>query len=701
MKKLFTSVLFAAISTFGFSQYFMIPNDNAVGNPRNINMQDAEYPIGGGLPTTPGDQWTTIVTGPATSWTSAQTIPFPFEFNGGLVSSYAVHPSGVVSFITDPLVLGAYNPSSTPSALPSANIPDSSICYWGLTIGQGDAIVKKTFGEAPFRQHWIMFNSAVSAGTQSGWVYGSIVFEETTNRIYMVNQRIQCIVGQSQCAGRPALTVGIQIDGNTVFQQPSSPNYNGGTTGNDPGRADNSYTEFVPGSQPTNSMRLLSVNLDRYLTTANAPFTITGNLRNIGSALLSSYDLSYSINGGAPVTANITGKAHGTNSTDPYTHTIPWTPTDGNYDIKVWCANPNGALDPLGYTDTVETSVSVVDTVIQRLPLYEVFTSSTCGPCRPGNDNFHGIVASYPGEYVAVKYQQNFPGTGDPYCTTEAVNRRNAYSVSSIPRMELDGGWDQNANNFTAALHQEYRSVPAFMTIDATYEVIKATQTVNIEIDVNSYLDYDPSLYRLFTAIIEGTTFENVKSNGETEFIDVMKKMLPNEQGEIITTPITKGANIKRSLSHTFPGSYRLPSDGQTANRINHASEHSIEELTDLKVAVWIQRLGNQEVLQAAWAENVSDYTGSEEIATKDMGVQVYPNPASNMVNVSYELKNNQEVEVSLMNAMGAIIESSTVNANSGSNAAVINVEGLSNGIYFVNVKSGDDVVTKKFMVAK
>ena len=700
MRKLFTSVLFVAIASLGFSQYYYVPNDNAGGNPGNVNKEDSEYPAnGGGLPTS----WSVVVSGPTSTWTSAQTIPFNFQFMGNAVTEYAIHPSGVVSFITDPLVLGAYAPSSTPSALPNATIPDSSLCYWGLSIGTGDFIVKKTFGTAPNRQHWIMFNSAVSAGTQTGWVYGSIVLEEGSNKIYFVNQRIQCVSGQSQCAGRPALSVGIQVDGSTAYQQPQSPNYSGGSTGNDPSRVDNGYSEFVPGTQPTNSVVMIDVGSDKYLKLNNAPYTISGNMRNLGSALLSSYDLVYQINNDAPVVDNVTGKAIGTFSNDTYSHSTTWNPTAaGDYTIKVWVANPNGGSDPDMSDDTVSTSVTVVDTFIQRKPLYEVFTSSTCGPCRPGNENFHNVVAGKDDEYVAVKYQQNFPGSGDPYATNETVNRRNAYGVNSIPRMELDGGWDQNASSFTAALHNQYRDVPSFLNIRSTYDVDTTgakVVTINTEIDVVA--DIDPALYRLFTVIIEGTTFENVKSNGESEFIDVVKKMLPNEQGEIITDPMTAGATITKSTSHTFPGSFRLPADGQTANRINHATEHSVEGFTDLKVAVWVQRTGTDEVLQATWAENLSDYTSTKEVEAADMSVTVYPNPARDFVQVAYNLDNNQEIEISLINSMGAVIEHSATSASMGGNAATIDTEGLSNGVYFINVKSGEENVTKKFMIAR
>src|SRR6478672_10485116 len=112
-----------------------------------------------------------------------------------------------------------------------------------------------------------------------------------------------------------------------------------------------------------------------------------------------------------------------------------------------------------------------------RYPLYEVFTSSTCGPCYNGNAVYEGVVASKPAsDYVCVKYQQNFPVisgiVGDPYCTDETVSRRSSYyAINSIPRMEIDGAWDQNAQSFTNALYTSSKAVVAKYSIIGTWSI--------------------------------------------------------------------------------------------------------------------------------------------------------------------------------------------------------------------------------------
>ena len=60
------------------------------------------------------------------------------------------------------------------------------------------------------------------------------------------------------------------------------------------------------------------------------------------------------------------------------------------------------------------------------------------------------VLAQNPDEYNSIKYQVDFPGWGD--YTTEVGNRRGFYSINRIPRVEIDGGWDQNSLNLTQAV---------------------------------------------------------------------------------------------------------------------------------------------------------------------------------------------------------------------------------------------------------
>ena len=124
-------------------------------------------------------------------------------------------------------------------------------------------------------------------------------------------------------------------------------------------------------------------------------------------------------------------------------------------------------------------------------------------------------------------------------------------------------------------------------------------------------------------AVFEYETTQNVGTNGETEFLHVMKKMLPNFNGSSIS-PLQAGVSQTVSQSYDFNGSYRLPDDAQ--DPINHSIEHSIEEFTDLGVAVWIQNSLSKQILQSTTASLV---VGLENENDELLSAKIYPNPVN------------------------------------------------------------------------
>ena len=63
--------------------------------------------------------------------------------------------------------------------------------------------------------------------------------------------------------------------------------------------------------------------------------------------------------------------------------------------------------------------VCVIAQTPERKVLVEELTSSTCGPCAQLNNLFNPWLANNAEKVTVIKYQMNWPGTGDPYYTAE------------------------------------------------------------------------------------------------------------------------------------------------------------------------------------------------------------------------------------------------------------------------------------------
>lgn len=671
------------------AQYYYIPNVSVGYNPGNLNV-DGEYPVGGGLPA----GWTTLQTQSASPiWSPTQTIPFTFSFNGASVTQFKVSTSGILTFDVATAVAA---PSYTKAALPSALIPDNSVCIWGLgATGTNDNIVTKTFGTAPNQQFWIQFSSygyGTTPSDGSNFTYWSIVLEETTNSIYIVDNRT------GGFATTKSVSAGIQINSSTAISVAGSPSLASLSTG-DGTPGDNSYYHFIFGTQPDYDLYVKDITTSPYLVVGNN--TITGVINNIGLTTITSLTLNYKINGGTAVTDAITGISIAPLGSYAFSHTVLWnTVTSGSYTVECYATDLNGAnVDQNPGNDSKTKTLNILTALEPRIPLFEIFTSSTCPPCTPGNINFHSIIDTINAlQHVSVKYQQDFPGTGDPYATAESVTRRGSfYAINSIPRMENDGGWDGNANSFTYSLYQDAKSIPAQYMMNATYTNDVTTRTLSAKVLYSPL--FNATGTQLYTAILEKETSNNIKSNGETSFFNVMKKMLPDENGTSINN-IAPGVWDSVSITYTFNGNYRLPSNGQAANVIDHSIEHSVEEFSDLIMVGWLQDpSGSKQVFQAC---NFTPTIGSGvyEMNKSVNSILIYPNPADQYTAVEISLNASENLKIQLMDVEGKTIETLHIAGKSGLTKENFNTSKLANGIYHVAVSdSKNNSFVKRIVV--
>lgn len=338
---------------------------------------------------------------------------------------------------------------------------------------------------------------------------------------------------------------------------------------------------------------------------------------------------------------------------------------------------------------------------VQRTPLYETFTSSTCPPCKPGNEHLEGLFAEpiNEGKFTSLKYQMSWPGSGDPYYTAEGGSRRSFYAVSSVPRLLLDGGFDAGPTGLTQTDMDAAYETPANVEIDAYFQVDEATQTVDVQVDVTALVELESSggLF-LHCAIFEKHTTGNVKSNGETEFEHVMKKMLPSAGGTYIGG---MDADELKSfeLSYTFNGDYVLPPDAESP--INHATEHSVEEFSDLGVVVWVQRSSTREVYQSMYAKDGVASISEDALTTTKASLTIYPNPANQQANLVYALPSNiQSGSLVITDFTGKVIQEMPVKATLNSHQTFSFETGdLSNGIYFITLSTSEGRLTRKLSV--
>jgi hypothetical protein len=79
-------------------------------------------------------------------------------------------------------------------------------------------------------------------------------------------------------------------------------------------------------------------------------------------------------------------------------------------------------------------------------------------------------------------------------------------------------------------------------------------------------------------------------------------------------------------------------------------------------------------------------------------GIHLYPNPAGSFVNIDVKMEKQQPYTVSIYNAMGALLRQWE---EKGSNSRMISISDLQAGNYIVTIRSGSDVQSAQFVVAR
>lgn len=99
------------------------------------------------------------------------------------------------------------------------------------------------------------------------------------------------------------------------------------------------------------------------------------------------------------------------------------------------------------------------------------------------------------------------------------------------------------------------------------------------------------------------------------------------------------------------------------------------------------------EVCQGLWI----DPTG---ISNKNIsGMKMYPNPASESVNISFSADNAENGVISVMNLMGQTVYTENVEVNEGYNMINIPVKGFTSGVYMVSLRTQTGISTQKLLV--
>ncbi len=319
------------------------------------------------------------------------------------------------------------------------------------------------------------------------------------------------------------------------------------------------------------------------------PSPVIGSVMNLGSTVITEANVSWLSYAGIERDSTFTNLNIGLLESVDLLFDGSWVSPPGPHNLKMWINSVNGQSDMDPTNDTLVKSINYQSISFPVKPVFEEFTSSTCGPCASFNSSFVPWTIQNADDITLIKYQMNWPGSGDPYYTAEGGTRRNYYGVNAVPDLMAQGDNIGASTAAAAAALAAAQNQSTFFKIASEFSITGTT--INIETNILPFTNMDA---RVHNVIIEKVTTGNVASNGETEFHHVMMKMMPTANGANET--FISGQTTQLSYTYDLSTTY-------------------VEEYDDLSVVVMIQDFSTKEVFQSSYGPEDANYSNEARLS--------------------------------------------------------------------------------------
>lgn len=431
---------------------------------------------------------------------------------------------------------------------------------------------------------------------------------------------------------------------------------------------------------------------------------IMGTIANGGANTITNVDLTWT-DGTNTYTDNLTGLSIAPFSTYDFTHSTQF-PVVGDaaetitvsVDLANDNDNTNNSLDQSVIGLTFQTDNSVV---------IEEGTGTWCGWCP------RGAVAM---EYMYDTYgTQGFVGiavhNSDPMEVTEYDD---GAGFTAFPGMNVDRSYlgvsvnqsymETYYNALIGRLELAEVDVP-----EIDFDATTGDMTVTVEATFAHSLSGD---YRFAVVLTEdgvtGTAsgYDQVNyysggGNGSMGGYEALANPVPAADMvyDHVGFALVGGYDGEAgSLPTTIPAdnSFSYDFDYTLSSSVDYEKVHVVGLLLDASTGVIINSK------QVTLTSGGTGGSGGGGTGINDMNninsVKMYPNPASDQVNIALDMENQAEVTVRIYNTLGEVVYNN-VTAATGNTVETINTNEYTSGVYFVEISTGDQTVTQKLVI--
>lgn len=442
---------------------------------------------------------------------------------------------------------------------------------------------------------------------------------------------------------------------------------------------------------PTNEIFCMGAMMDRHVPAGtDAPLTI--GVYSLGATPLTSFDYSYTVNNGTPVTGTINGinVAYGEYHIFNVTVNIP---TVGESNIDITVSNPNGQADPTPADNSYSLTVNTYDPSVatQRTSVLEHFTTAVCPNCPAGHtaieNALNGIedrvvwIAHHVGYYTddmtitESNQMMAFYNANTTYAPAVMLDRDRGNATSSDPGPIFSVG--NFSQKITSAINAPAYATIAFSNISYNAATRQLSATVSGNFTDN--MDFDSPRLSLYL-MQDGIVGTQSGAQGSYTHNHVIRACISDVWGDSDAfTTTNAGDTYSKTFTYTVPATFDPAKCWLGAFVSNYTTD-----------------INSRQIANGTKSTYLTDYstTGIAEIESA-INVKTYPNPASE---VAYITSSRTIRAITVTNALGQEVYN---RQGLAVDLYEMNVSEMPTGLYLVTVTTDEGAMTQRFSIVR
>jgi Secretion system C-terminal sorting domain/Outer membrane protein Omp28 len=437
-------------------------------------------------------------------------------------------------------------------------------------------------------------------------------------------------------------------------------------------------------------------------------FLLREPVQNDGYDTLKSFTLNYSVgSGGSVVTNTVSGVSIPPNGTYNFVDASPYTVTSAYTDTVAFWAFATG--DTNLHNDSANTVIAgYTSPAPTKRPVIEETTGLWCGYCVRGT-LYMDSARTYFGDKISqIAVHDADIITIPAYDDTFALHYANGY-----PTIVIDRSYSDDPSNIIYDVpfflsNFGYADIafgtPTITASSATFPVT-ATPAINISGD-----------YRLILVLTEDNVRNPHPSPSDTDYYQHNYYAYALSHGSL--GPLAgAGYNFVDSAEWITDLGYNF-----VARSINPSVRGTAGEYSSLTAGTAINYTFSSLPITSTWNKNymhavamlVDGNTGDvlnsqvynitlgvDNVAAGIGGVKVYPNPATDYVNVAFELKSAGTAQISIADMAGKVVYTKSIEGKIGAQTASVPTSGVPSGNYIVTISTPNGAVCEHLTIEK